>query len=863
MRSLITLLFLALLVVPNFAQRPQPFGLQLEYFLKRPHMANEEVDLLLRGDARILADAVKQVEGRVKMTMADRVSATVPVARVLELAQCPALQGIEFSMDRGRTMNDSMRVRNRVDLVHSGMPPLLQGYTGDGVVIGIIDTGLELLHPDFQDSLGNTRVLHYWDQTLNDSLPLAPLPYGYGQEYDSAAINAGLCPAVDPWYEYGHGSTVAGTAAGNGLANGRHKGVAPDADLIVVTSDFGRPNWRASVADAVKYIFDHAAALGQPAVINASLGDYYGSHDGLDASALMIDSMLEAAPGRAMVCASGNSGSIPNYHLSYPVTSDTGFTWFSTNYVSGFGFPCVYFELWADTADFEQVHFSIGADLFTANGVPHRGDVPYRTVQDALGQLLEDTLYSIDGNRLAVVNYYAELRGGQYRMDVMLAEPDSDTYKFRFSTTGFGQFDVWTSSYLGTSEIFSDLGVLAGFSDSAHYRLPDTEKRVVDSWACSEKVITVGNYRNQISYTDHTNTLQTFTGTPGELVTTSSGGPTRDNRLKPDIAATGDITLSSAPLEWLNLLIANDPAKVDVGGYHIRSGGTSIASPVVTGTVALLFERCPNATWADAKEAILAAARADNFTGTAPNNLWGHGKLDAFGALLAAGPDMTFAVDTTICDGDSVLVTAPADLIDYTWNTGLQNAPFYQSTNGQYSIAGTNDAGCFGYSDTITFVKLPLPLAPVITQLGNTLESTPAATYQWWMNGTPINGADQQTYDVYVTGTYAVSITDAEGCGAMSDTLFVLSTGFAEPSASDMRIWPVPASNELHVQWPANIPAVHVTLEVNDAQGRLIARGRAVTTREFVLDVNGWASGLYTLRIQSDGSSRAVRFSVR
>jgi len=393
--------------------------------------------------------------------------------------------------------------------------------------------------------------------------------------------------------------------------------------------------------------------------------------------------------------------------------------------------------------------------------------------------------------------------------------------------------------------------------------LPDAEKRVVDSWACSDKVITVGNYRNQISYTDFTNTLQTFTGTPGELVTTSSGGPTRDQRLKPDIASTGDITLSSAPFEWLNLLITNDPAKVDQGGFHIRSGGTSIASPVVAGTVALLFERCPNATWFDAKEAIIAAARNDNFTGTTPNNLWGHGKLDAFSALLAAGPDMTFTVDTTICDGDSVLVSAPGDLIDYTWNTGLQNAPFYQSTNGQYSIEGTNDAGCFGYSDTITFSVLPLPVAPLITQLGNTLESTPATTYQWWLNGAPINGADQQTYDVYLTGTYAVSITDAEGCAAISDTLFVLSTALAEPSASDIRIWPVPAANELHVQWPTNIAAAQVKLEVLDAQGRLVERALAVTTGEFVLDLHGWASGIYSLRIEGDAGVQSVRFSVR
>ncbi|MBK8339173.1 MAG: T9SS type A sorting domain-containing protein [Flavobacteriales bacterium] len=78
-----------------------------------------------------------------------------------------------------------------------------------------------------------------------------------------------------------------------------------------------------------------------------------------------------------------------------------------------------------------------------------------------------------------------------------------------------------------------------------------------------------------------------------------------------------------------------------------------------------------------------------------------------------------------------------------------------------------------------------------------------------------------------------------------------------------MRVWPVPAANELHVQWPTNTPAAQVTIDVLDAQGRSIKRLLAVTTKEFVLDVNGWASGLYTLRIDGEQGARSVRFSVR
>lgn len=66
------------------------------------------------------------------------------------------------------------------------------------------------------------------------------------------------------------------------------------------------------MVDAVRYIIEQAATLGRPVAINLSLGDYYGSHDGLDPAALMIDQMLTAEPGRVLVCAAGNSGGLPH-----------------------------------------------------------------------------------------------------------------------------------------------------------------------------------------------------------------------------------------------------------------------------------------------------------------------------------------------------------------------------------------------------------------------------------------------------------------------------------------------------------------------------------------------------------------------
>ena len=105
--------------------------------------------------------------------------------------------------------------------------------------------------------------------------------------------------------------------------------------------------------------------------------------------------------------------------------------------------------------------------------------------------------------------------------------------------------------------------------------------------------------------------------------------------MKPDIAATGDITFTAAPLDAIQAIIDTQNGwKVDPGGMHIRNGGTSMASPVVAGAAALYLQRCPTATAQEIIDAVHRNARMDAFTGAVPNNYWGMGKLDAFNMLL-------------------------------------------------------------------------------------------------------------------------------------------------------------------------------------------------------------------------------------
>lgn len=840
------------------AQYAEKMGFPLKAFLKQQHAPDAEVDLFIRGPRDAAAAAVLMHGGRVKMSREGIVSARVPVSRVNSLAQEPAVHFFEFSLDKGYTLNDSMRVKSRVNEVHQGNAPLIQGYTGEDVVLGIIDSGLDHQHPDYQNADGTTRIIKYWDQTLAVHPTRTPQPYGYGQVWNATDIDAGVMTSIDQNGYNGHGTSVAGIFGGNALANGKHKGVAPDGEFIVVSSRFNAPNWRSVVADGVKYIFDEAAALGRPAVINASLGTYFGSHDGLDAAALFIDDLLLEQGGRVMVCAAGNSNDLAPYHLRTVVDSDTSWTWFRRNASSLLGYPAVFFDLWADAENFDNVQFAIGADRPTP--LRYRGRTPFRTIAEVVGTVVTDTLWSFSGNRIGVVDYYAVQRGDQYQMQVHMREPDSTNYRFRFMTTGSGMFDVWSSASFGYSSMDAVAPNTNTLPAAVHYVLPDRNQHIVDSWACSPNVLTVANYQNETSYIDYLGNPQSVAGREDSIASPSSAGPARMGLMKPDIAAPGSIIFTGPSLVILQASIANNGIAVDAGGWHVRGGGTSAASPVVAGTAALYLQKCPWATTTEVKNALLTTARTDTFTGAVPNARWGVGKLDAFAALVSSGPYPTLSLSGSnpFCAGAAVEVTTVEPMSTYAWSTGATDATITVDTSTAVSVEVRNASGCLGRSDTLLLNVLPPPAVPLVTESEGLLTSSEATTYQWLLNGTPINGATEQSYAVETGGWYQVLVSDLNGCTSTSDSLQVIITTVQDPAAANLRLWPSPVRAELFVDLgDLNGPFV---VEVLDAAGRVVLRERLTGSGAQVVNVSSLAPGGYLLR-SPDAQWPTARFN--
>ncbi len=589
--------------------------------------------LLVQGDIAKIKAFVEVSQGVTNYHYGDIANIMIPRYAIEELSKKSWVKRIESPNNNYVLMNDSMRSLNHVNAVHTGVSPLIQAYKGKDVILGIIDSGVDFTHADLQDSTGKTRILNLWDQNLAASSN-TPQPYGYGQAWTGPEIDLGLAAAHNDKAYFGHGTHVTGISAGNALANGSNRGVAPQADIIEVAFNFN-DDTHFTYSDAVNYIFTKANLAGKPCVINASLGDYYGSHDGKDLQSQLISNMLNQQPGRVMVAAAGNAGTI-KFHLGYNTNADTSWTWLSHNP----SFPSLYFQVWADTSNFKNVKFSVGADA-NITSASFRGKIPFSGIANHLGIFKSDTLFSPSGNRLAVIQSYGSLQGPTYLMEYNII-PDSTSYKWRWMTTGTGKFDIW-KFYDGSGQsgfFVSPLPTATAVPDIVFYKLPDDNQTIVSGFQCLENVIAVGNYGNRSEYLDvNGNLYSNSTVVPGEIAQSSSWGPTRDGRIKPDISASGGIMISSGEQSLLNIWAASAQAdKVAFGGKHFRDGGTSSSSPVVAGIAALYLEKYPSATAMDVKNAIINCAMQDTFTGSnLPNNIYGYGKAVAYETLVNCG----------------------------------------------------------------------------------------------------------------------------------------------------------------------------------------------------------------------------------
>lgn len=504
--------------------------------------------------------------------------------------------------------------------------------TGKGVIVGIIDQQFDLTLADFRDSDGKTRVIAYWDQTVGEiDNPKAADKFGYGTVHDRSSIDAAIT-GNDAHAELGttqvgpegHGTHVASIAAGNGRTSdanfpaGRYVGVASDAEFVLVqpshektvgiAGDSASFTDSVHVADAIKFIFDLASDRGLPCVINMSLGQNGGSHDGASEVEQAIDQLL-LQESRALVLAAGNehtwrghtSGTIAlNQTRSIKLAIGGGITINSNTMNPTHDRSSNEIEFWYSSVDV------IAARVISPSGETSSwvdpGLIQAFTFNDDISVVIDsDRFTPLNGDARITVSIHPKFVGPN---QVIPIQPGTWKIEIRGDSVTDGRFDGWIERDARDPQ--------NAFGDQAFFIGDDfIPEKTLGTPATSRRAICVAN-------ADHSK---------DSINASSSRGPTRDGRPKPDIAAPGTEILaanSRSGTTWNNQPV---PARVAMSG-------TSMAAPFVAGLVALMLQLRPRLTSGQIAGILRASAKPVSDATEKPfDPSSGYGTVDALKAI--------------------------------------------------------------------------------------------------------------------------------------------------------------------------------------------------------------------------------------
>lgn len=562
----------------------------------------------------------------------------VPIDQIMQVVHDPSVKYLDIGQI-GFPQLDSARRQTHVDEVHQGLTPLTMPYKGDGVVVGVIDNGVDFTHPNFYDSTGtnNYRIKRVW--LHRDNTGPHPTGFNYGTELttQSAILNAKTDNTEDV-----HGSHTTGIAAGaGGYPGSPYVGVAPHSDIVIVGTDFNSTN----IFDGIKYIQAYAASVNKPCVINISIGGQSGPHDGTSAFDQACDSTV--GPGKLIVGAAGNDGENPIYiGHSFSGAIDTVVKTFLTFGGGNWGGASTtgtgVFNIWGNPNE----NFYVQLRIFNLN--THQSEAGTTLIPANANN--SNIVDSIVGTNNIAVHYllFSGISPLNNKPTITLGvdnlQPDANRVVELLVYGHNTSINLWGIKYSNFGYVrFNNFG----------YSIPvyngTSDHTVAEIGGTGNSMISVGAYTSKNNWTAlYDNSIQTGPNPTsiGNIALFSSIGPTIDGRTKPDITAPGNVIVSSInsyDTSYLtnlsNVLSVAD--KVTIGNhdwYYATDQGTSMAAPMVTGILALWLQQNPNLTRAQAITMMKNSAITDNYTGTIPangSNTWGWGKINAFQGLVS------------------------------------------------------------------------------------------------------------------------------------------------------------------------------------------------------------------------------------
>ena len=472
--------------------------------------------------------------------------------------------------------------------------------TGKGVLIGMVDTGIDYLNTEFATEDDKTRIISIWDQTLKGN---SPMDFNFGAEYTSLDINKAIAASKAKGNPYdivpskdtnGHGTSMASIMGGRGK-NPDLIGAAPDAEFVVVKLETARKSSMESygVYDAsvpvydgtdillgIKYLYSVAKKMQRPMVIHVPLGSNRGGHDGSNILERYIDSLSETR-GIIVVTGTGNEGDSET-HTSGKFEKSGEVKIIEVKVAEDQ--KDLSFEVWIKKPD--KVSLSIVSPSGeTIDKIP------------AKLQGTEEFNLVFEGSKVLVKYALPEEITGDEVIGVKIKDIRNGIWQFKLYGDNIvdGRYDVW----LPQRALLKKDTKLLSPNQYVTLTIPSTAKQVL-----------VASYYNQNNDT---------------IVAASGRGYTRDGNIKPDVAAGGVNVLTTTP----TIKVGTTPSTTTVSG-------SSAASAVLSGAVALILQ------WAvvNGKDITIYAPKIRTYLirgaskrkgDVYPNEEWGYGKLDLYG----------------------------------------------------------------------------------------------------------------------------------------------------------------------------------------------------------------------------------------
>lgn len=609
--------------------------------------------------------------------------ASMPLNDVERLSGLKCVKSLELSREVSQKM-DFVRAVSGIDKIHNGTD-LGQAYTGKGVVAGIVDGGMDPNHINFKKEDGTSRIpylTHIYADSKN--------PNGFTvDEYKTEEKLAKF--ATDDASTF-HGTHTMGIMAGGykgkgtfaaasgksftlGEMNNPYYGVAYDADIVASCGTLSDM----LIAYGIEGILDYSYKTKKPAVVNLSLGSNTGPHDGTNT----MSQYLDLAAKEAIFCvAAGNEGDMPIVLTKKFTASDTetktflyptyeqeglhnlryGQVYIYSNDGTEFEVQAVIFNKRRGTITFRHAvsrntegsatYYSAGTNPLTGDSFVSDGDLSHNNFTNAfngyvgIGSMIDEN----SGRYYALIDFFTSDNtktnaDGNYILGFIVKGKDGQ----RIDCYGDGQFNTFNN--------YDIAGWDKGTSDGT-----------VSDMACAKNVIVVGSYNTRESWASLDGYEYGYRGTlpVGKVTSFSSWGTLLDGRSLPTVCAPGATVISSSStyyIENTSLGIGSDYIQGKYKGtgrnnYWHQCVGTSMATPVVAGSIALWLEADPTLTTADIKDIIAKTSLVDDDVKAGNRVQWGAGKFDAYAGLKEVIRRKAEGVSDVTANGNKLIVTS-------------------------------------------------------------------------------------------------------------------------------------------------------------------------------------------------------------